>query len=68
MNKMIEKAKKYYEKYEVAKKPKFITTFKVNIYSDVVDKSGQCPECNTPVQYSQHMKYCPWCGQRLDWE
>jgi hypothetical protein len=55
-------------KKEDPQKPKILTAFKVNEHSDVIDKSGQCPACNTPVQYSHHMKYCPWCGQKLDWD
>lgn len=34
------------------------------------DMSGECPICNRNVETSASglKKYCPWCGQRLDWD
>lgn len=31
--------------------------------------SWSCPSCKHEFDYNElHYNYCPWCGQRLDWD
>lgn len=36
---------------------------------DVDCDSWSCPSCKHEFDYNElHYNYCPWCGQRLDWD
>lgn len=32
-----------------------------------INKRGECPVCGLKFYYSNNMKYCFNCGQKLDW-
>ena len=33
-----------------------------------INKRGECPVCGFEFYYSNNMKYCFYCGQKLKWE
>lgn len=43
----------------------------MNKYQEALNKivKSCCPNCDTMLDkmYSRHYKYCPECGQKLDW-
>lgn len=32
-----------------------------------INKRGECPVCGFEFYYSNNIKYCFYCGQKLDW-
>ena len=66
LHEAISKANKYDEK-ETANK----VVLEADGYADgeLVYDVAICPNCNKhfEIDYDEHSKYCPECGQKLDW-
>ena len=39
----------------------------IDFNGNEVNKRGECPVCGFEFSVSNNMKYCFYCGQKLDW-
>lgn len=39
----------------------------MDFHGNEVSKRGECPVCGFEFSCSNNMKYCFYCGQKLDW-